>query len=320
MSVKCIDCNGLFREEDIEGRWNAMPQVFTEFRKKLEWNRDFPVRQDIKHTIPTKLYQMGWVNWELDSCIELESKFKDYVENRGSISLEIKAKISKGYLEFKGGEKEAWNRLQEYFWDKNLLRIYKETRNGMIGWDYSSKFSPWLANGCISPVTVYNEILRYEEERESNDSTYWMKFELLWREFFRWILRRHGKKVFNYSGIRRQTPNGLEQNWEKFELWRNGETGNDFVDANMRELLYIGFMSNRGRQNVASYLVHRLNVDWRLGAEWFESQLIDYDVSSNWGNWNYLAGVGNDPRNRIFNMEKQAQDYDPNEEYRKLWI
>ena len=82
-----------------------------------------------------------------------------------------------------------------------------------------------------------------------------------------------------------------------------------------------GFMSNRGRQNVASYLVNNLQLDWRYGAAYFEQQLIDYDVCSNWGNWAYLAGVGNDPRgNRVFNIEKQEIDYDPKKTYRNLWL
>ena len=87
----------------------------------------------------------------------------------------------------------------------------------------------------------------------------------------------------------------------------------------MKELLQTGFMSNRGRQNVASFLVHQLQLDWRLGAEYFESQLLDYDVSSNWGNWAYVAGVGTDPRERIFNSSKQALMYDPDQKFQNLW-
>lgn len=102
--------------------------------------------------------------------------------------------------------------------------------------------------------------------------------------------------------------------------WIEGETGDDFVDANMIELKTTGFMSNRGRQNVASYLVHKLNLDWRVGAAWFESMLIDYDVTSNYGNWIYAAGVGNDPRDRVFNTKKQAGMYDKSGAYRKLWL
>lgn len=102
---------------------------------------------------------------------------------------------------------------------------------------------------------------------------------------------------------------------------KNASTENDFINANMRELNLTGFMSNRGRQNVASYLCHNLNLDWRYGAAYFEEQLVDYDVCSNWGNWAYIAGVGNDPReNRSFNIDKQANDYDKDKSYRTLWL
>ncbi len=106
-----------------------------------------------------------------------------------------------------------------------------------------------------------------------------------------------------------------------FKLWVEGRTGVPFIDANMRELSATGFMSNRGRQNVASFLVKDLQVNWTWGAMYFESLLIDYDVCSNWGNWNYVAGVGNDPReNRYFNILSQAKKYDYQGEYVRHWL
>ncbi len=107
----------------------------------------------------------------------------------------------------------------------------------------------------------------------------------------------------------------------KFEAWINGKTGVPFIDANMKELQLTGFMSNRGRQNVASFLTKDLGIDWTWGATYFESQLIDYDVCNNWGNWNYVAGVGNDPReDHYFNIETQVEKYDKNGDYVKLWL
>ena len=79
-------------------------------------------------------------------------------------------------------------------------------------------------------------------------------------------------------------------------------------------------MSNRGRQNVASFLSKQMKIDWRWGAQYFESMLIDYDVHSNYGNWMYNAGVGNDPRDRVFNVRLQAERYDPNNKYQNLWL
>ncbi|MCS7074883.1 MAG: cryptochrome DASH, partial [Bacteroidia bacterium] len=109
--------------------------------------------------------------------------------------------------------------------------------------------------------------------------------------------------------------------WEVFERWKNAQTGEPWIDANMEELRKTGFLSNRGRQNVASYLVNDLRQPWQWGAEYFEAMLIDYDVCSNWGNWNYIAGVGNDPReDRYFNPKTQAQRYDPDGTFIKLWL
>ncbi|KAF3063775.1 putative cryptochrome DASH, mitochondrial [Daldinia childiae] len=94
------------------------------------------------------------------------------------------------------------------------------------------------------------------------------------------------------------------------------------IDASQRELLHTGYTSNRARQNVASFLAKHLCIDWRYGAEWYEMLLVDYDVSSNWANWQYVAGVGNDPRGeaRIFNPVKQAFDYDKDGEYVRCWV
>ena len=146
-----------------------------------------------------------------------------------------------------------------------------------------------------------------------------MIFELLWRDYFRYIAMKWGNAIFQPGGIKGETP-AARPDRRLFEKWREGRTSQPFIDANMRELLLTGWMSNRGRQNVASYLVRDLRQAWWLGAEWFESQLIDYDPCSNWGNWNYVAGIGNDPReNRYFNPRTQAERYDPNGDFVQLW-
>jgi deoxyribodipyrimidine photo-lyase len=134
-------------------------------------------------------------------------------------------------------------------------------------------------------------------------------------------MKKHKAKVFQLNGFSKQKVYNLtDKNLDLFSKWMSGSTGNLFVDANMKELQVTGFMSNRGRQNVASYLIHDMKMDWRLGAAYFESQLIDYDVSSNWGNWAYIAGVGNDPKNgRKFDVNQQASFYDKDKIYQNLW-
>ncbi|NEO65570.1 MAG: cryptochrome DASH, partial [Moorea sp. SIO4G2] len=145
-------------------------------------------------------------------------------------------------------------------------------------------------------------------------------FELLWRDYFRFICAKHGNRVFRQSGLQGVSI-PWKVDWKRFDLWTEGMTGFPLVDANMRELKATGFMSNRGRQNVASFLTKNLGINWQMGAEWFESLLIDYDVCSNWGNWNYTAGVGNDARGfRYFNIQKQSKDYDPQGQYVKHWL
>jgi deoxyribodipyrimidine photo-lyase len=132
-------------------------------------------------------------------------------------------------------------------------------------------------------------------------------------------MKKHKAKFFLKGGIQARAPK-THEDAKALDRWINGKTGVDFVDANMNELRLTGFMSNRGRQNVASYLCNDLQLDWRYGAAYFEQELIDYDVASNWGNWAYLAGVGNDPRgNRYFDIPKQARQYDSDGEYRRLW-
>ena len=222
-------------------------------------------------------------------------------------------------LPFEGGETRGLDRIDEYIWREDCLKTYKKTRNGLLGANYSSKFSPWLAHGCISPRQIYEEVQRYENERVSNKSTYWMTFELIWRDFHTFASWKAGDQLFHAGG-----PAGKNPDWrdydEAFERWCHGTTGIPFVDANMRELNETGFMSNRGRQNVASMLSMSLRQDWRKGAAYFESRLVDHDVCSNWGNWAYNSGVGHDPRDRYFNIVKQAKRYDSDGDYVRYWL
>lgn len=192
-------------------------------------------------------------------------------------------------------------------------------QNGMLGEGYSSKLSPWLALGCISPRRIWSEAQRYETERRiKNKSTYWLIFELTWRDFFIYMALSQGDKIFVPGGV-----TGDRTPWrgspDKLERWKEGKTGDPLVDANMRELGATGFMSNRGRQNVASFLIFDLGVDWRYGAAHFEEYLLDYDPCSNWGNWVAAAGLTGQRINK-FNTKKQLSDYDPQREYVNHWL
>ncbi|MFB6091293.1 MAG: DASH family cryptochrome [Halobellus sp.] len=221
--------------------------------------------------------------------------------------------------DFPGGEDAALDRLSAYIWEGDHLREYRETRNGLAGPDYSSKFSPWLNEGCLSPRRVHAEVRAYERERVENDSTYWLLFELRWRDFFQFQILKHGGQFFAPGGLRRRD---VDWEWDEtaFERWAAGETGVPFVDASMRELNATGYLSNRGRQNAASFLVNDLGIDWRRGAAYFERRLVDYDPASNYGNWAYVAGVGNDSRERAFDVLSQAKRYDPDAAFVTRWL
>jgi deoxyribodipyrimidine photo-lyase len=301
--LETFSTSTLYHAEDLPFPIKDIPDVFTNFRKKTE--QDATVRNVFK--------KPSTINSPYIPEIQLPTL--------GDLNLEFPAIDSRATIQFNGGETKAINRLNYYFYETKCLSSYKETRNGMIGADYSSKFSAWLAMGCISPRYIYEEIKNYEKQFGANDSTYWLIFELLWRDFFRFMFKKHQTKFFLYSGIKTDKVNSKSLNEKLLLQWVNGTTNSDFINANMLELKKTGFMSNRGRQNVASFFCNELNMDWRIGAAYFESQLIDYDVCSNWGNWAYLAGVGNDPRgHRYFNIEKQANDYDKNKGFRNLWL
>ena len=218
---------------------------------------------------------------------------------------------------FHGAERAALAHVADYC-QRGLPSTYKTTRNELMGVNYSTKWSPWLATGALSPRQAWSAIAAFEQTQGANESTYWICFELLWRDHFRWLHRKHGVRLYRPQGLT-DLP-APAHHPRAFQQWCQGETGQPFIDAAMRELALTGYLSNRMRQNVASYLIHDLQCDWRAGAAWFESQLIDFDVYSNQGNWLYLAGRGTDPRgSRRFNPAKQASDYDPAGTYTDLW-
>ena len=292
----------LYHPDSVTKDFSKIPSVFSVFRKTLE--------KTVKIDKEKTFLQLPLTN-RIDNVTQIPS-----IEDLGFEDFIVSTKTA---FPFHGGENEALKRIDEYFFKTKKVAVYKKTRNGLIGKDYSTKFSPWLANGSLSAKTIYWKIKDFEDEFGANQSTYWVIFELVWRDYFKYISLKHGSKIFKIGGI-------LEKNytWNAdqsiIEKWKNGNTKDNFVNANMIELKETGWMSNRGRQNVASYFAKELQLDWRIGAAYFESMLLDYDVHSNYGNWMYVAGVGNDPRDRKFNTKLQADRYDANHKFRKLWL
>lgn len=218
---------------------------------------------------------------------------------------------------FLGGEDAAKEHLTQYL-ARGLVHGYKTSRNGLMGVDYSSKLSPWFACGALSPRTVWQQLVALEASQGPSEGSAWLRFELLWRDYFKLLSLKYGRRLFAAGGLPGKATSSHDA--RAFARWMAGDTGHALVDAGMRELAATGYLGNRMRQIVASYLIHDLHCDWRAGAAWFESALIDYDCSLNQGNWLYIAGLGTDPRGgRRFNPDKQAAEYDPDGAYRRAW-
>ncbi|KAK2512646.1 cryptochrome DASH-like protein, partial [Columba guinea] len=250
----------LYHRDDLPFRPIArLPDVYTHFRKAVE--SEAKVRPTLRMADQLKPLAPGVE----EGCIPT-------MEDLGQ-----KDPVTDPRTAFpcSGGETQALMRLQYYFWDTNLVASYKETRNGLVGMDYSTKFAPWLALGCISPRYIYEQIRKYEKERTANQSTYWVLFELLWRDYFRFVALKYGRRIFSLRVVYSFPQQG-------FKVKRSP-----------------------GKRTLSSSTVGK----------------VDYDVCSNYGNWLYSAGIGNDPRdNRKFNMIKQGLDYDGNGDYVRLWV
>lgn len=287
-----------------------LPKSFTVFRKKIEANDDLLQAKDDMVIYPTPN--------SLPPLPETLQNSREYFFAAPAFDEPTFNESSQQLSDFEGGEPNGLKHLEAYF-DSDAPSTYKMTRNALDDWTHSTKFSAWLANGSLSVNMVLNRLRRYERDIMANDSTYWIWFELLWREYFYWYAIAHQQKLFCFKGIAPHSPS-TQFNQKRLAQWKNGTTRYPIVNACMNQLRSTGYMSNRGRQLVASCFIHELGLDWRYGATYFEQHLIDYDVASNWGNWQYLAGVGADPRGcRQFNLNKQTQQYDPKGEFIRKW-
>jgi deoxyribodipyrimidine photo-lyase len=306
IAVECRWQSSLLDPEDLPFSAEHLPDVFTPFRQAVE---KAGVQAAPPLSAPASLPPLP----EPIAITRLAPRATPSADTRHALP----SAFPYHSPAFHGGERAAQAHLAQYF-ARKLAHSYKTTRDRLHGIDASSKFSPWLATGALSARQVGAALRRFDQEHGANEGSYWLWFELLWRDYFRFLHRKYGRRLYWPSGLRgTQAPPHCAAS---FLRWRQGKTGEALIDAGMRELAVTGFLSNRMRQIVASYLVHDLGDDWRAGAAWFESQLIDYDVCSNQGNWLYLAGHGTDPRGgRRFNPAKQCQEHDPAGDYRSMW-
>lgn len=317
VSFTSIDTHTLFDRSDLTFKINDLADSFSKFKKVVS-----------HYTISKPLKKIDWLpappnNLPLSISLEDSVFFKRpslHTESKANKHIELSDKpedhTSKNKVN--GGENFGLTHLSSYF-SGSYPSSYKKTRNELDGWTSSTKFSFWLANGTLSPKKIIASLKDFEHQKIENESTYWILFELLWREYFQWYAHKFDYKLFVHKGIKKTKPLTSFYN-ERYQRWRSGSTSYPLINALMKQLNATGYMSNRGRQIVASCFVHELQLDWRFGAAYFERHLIDYDVASNWGNWQYLAGVGADPRgHRRFDIQKQTQQYDPHNIFIDKW-
>jgi deoxyribodipyrimidine photo-lyase len=209
-----------------------------------------------------------------------------------------------------GGERAGRAQLKR--WLPRGLAEYEERHDDLAA-DRTSHLSPFLHFGCLSPTTV----LARGESLPGPGSAAFAR-QLCWRDFHHQVLAaRPDLPTTDY----RPRGDRWSQSKRLAEAWREGQTGYPIVDAGMRQLAREGFMHNRARLIVASFLTKLLYIDWRVGAAHFESLLVDADLANNVGNWQWVAGTGNDTRpNRVLNPIRQAHRFDPTGDYVRRYI
>jgi len=297
LNLKHFIGHTLYHKEDLPFPIKDIPDSFATFKKKVE--RDSAVRPVVQ--MPDFISTPRITDAGELPTIEQLGLEEPVIDPRS------------GFV-FVGGETAGLLQLKQHFESHQLLNLGKTAR-AMGQHGYGSRLSPWLALGCVSLRQVYWEAIGHEQGHHGANP---IILELLWRDYFRFMFKKHGSQFFNAAGFKGEAPEVADNQDELFEKWKNGQTGVPFIDASMAELKATGFVSNHSRQQLAAYLVRELKVDWTRGAALFEERLIDYSPASNWGNWTFIAGVGTDQReNKYFNL-KPVLDYDA--QYIETWL
>ncbi|UCM89228.1 cryptochrome/photolyase family protein [Streptomyces marincola] len=213
-----------------------------------------------------------------------------------------------------GGESAARRRLRA--WERGPLDAYADRHDDLAG-DGTSRLSPYLHFGCVSA----NELVHRSRRHGGAGADAFVR-QLAWRDFHHQVLAARPDAAHRDYRDRRSEPwRNADALADAVTAWREGRTGFPIVDAAMRQLAHEGWMHNRGRLLVASFLTKTLNVHWRVGARHFLDLLVDGDLANNQLNWQWVAGTGNDTRpNRVLNPLSQARRFDPRGDYVRRWV
>ncbi|RCH54978.1 DASH family cryptochrome [Mucilaginibacter hurinus] len=298
LNLKHFIGHTLYHKEDLPFPIRDIPDSFAAFRKKVE--RDSTVRP---------------VTGGPERIVTPQISDAGPIPALADLGLDKPLDDPRATLHFTGGETAARQMLHEYLANNTPLNA-KAARNPQAVAENSSKLSPWLALGCISPRRVYWELMRHEKHAGNSP----LILELLWRDYFRFMFKKHGLKFFSVEGFKKTAPEMVTDQDDLLEKWKSGKTGVPYIDAVMHQLNATGYINNYSRQVVAGYLVRDLKVDWTKGAAYFAEKLIDYSPASNWGNWAFVAGVGNDPRDNRNFITRQANELETQSAFIDKWL
>ena len=293
------------RDSEIKTLLEENNISFSTFKDHVIFEQDEVVKSD---GTPYRVYTPYFRTWL--AAFSEERDLKDY--SVGSFEKLVKLTAHNNPSLSDIGFTTSKIAVPQYNTSKQIIDQYEELRNtpSVAG---TSKIGVHLRFGSVSVRKAVTKAL------QSTNQTF-LK-ELIWREFFMQILW-HFPHTENQSFKPQYDRIEWRNSPEDFQRWCDGETGYPFVDAGMKEMNLTGFMHNRVRMLVGSFLCKHLLIDWRLGEAYFAQKLLDYEMASNVGNWQWVAGCGVDaaPYFRIFNPTEQIKKFDKNHDYIKKWV
>jgi len=294
------------RDKGIEKILSEKEIGFYTYKDQVIFEKDEVVKNDGDPYVVYTPYKNKW-----KEIFDAESHLKIYYTSESIDNLYKNSRLPNLSLSDMGFKTTSL-KVPDYDVTPTKIEEYENTRNFPAA-EGTSRLGPHLRFGTVSIRKMVKKAISEKNE------TFWN--ELIWREFFMQILWHFPETVDNafrkkYDRIKWRNDEG------EFEKWQNGETGYPLVDAGMRQLNKSGYMHNRVRMVVASFLCKHLLIDWRWGEAYFAEKLFDYEMSSNVGNWQWAAGSGVDaaPYFRIFNPTTQIEKFDKHKEYIKDWV
>ncbi|RXG26972.1 cryptochrome/photolyase family protein [Leeuwenhoekiella palythoae] len=296
----------LERDEHIKKLLNKEDINFKTYKDQVIFEKDEVVKGDGDPYVVYTPYKNKWQEiFDEDEHLKIHytsQHLKNLIQNSRLPNLDLSDM----------GFKKSSIEIPEYDVTPTLIQNYEDTRN-FPAQDGTSHLGPHLRFGTVSVRKMVKKAIA------EKNTVFWS--ELIWREFFMQILYHYPKTVNNAF---RSKYDRIEwrNNKKEFEKWKKGETGYLLVDAGMRQLNTTGYMHNRVRMLVASFLCKHLLIDWRWGEAYFAEKLLDYEQSSNVGNWQWAAGSGVDaaPYFRIFNPMTQVDKFDKDKKYIKEFV